>query len=156
MYILHALFVFATIASCTATSRDLLVNIPAAGDAMLLTQPTYEYSPEGPGTLKEIYRWQHDRRDGEFDLGLTPDEIKFDSHPPLQWDQVVAAPPEPPAPVGKSEERPINYAMVCHQPLWSPSLLVLTQLSSSLLSSATSTKRSAKRARWTRHERHEL
>lgn len=92
----------------------MLLTQPMPGDALVLAQPSYEWGRRGPATLRSLHRYAKTRidnrilaaggKDGEADKGVGGSG--------LSWDQVASLPPEEPFPMGRSEQRLINYGTV--------------------------------------------
>lgn len=99
-------------AAATMAASDMLLNLPSGGDLLNLGQPTYDWGPRGPATLRWYYQWQHAVQTRDFDIGLTPEEIAFDMPPRVDRKEFESLPAQPAAALGLSEQRIVNYAMV--------------------------------------------
>ncbi len=124
-------------------SREMLVNQPLPGDTLKLSQPTYEWSRRGPARLRSLHRYARAQRGDirkqnhhappphqqkqqeEAGEGAERAKAKHGSMQEeeeqgiggtgLSWDQVLNLPPEEPFPMGRSEDRILNFGQVSRQ-----------------------------------------
>ena len=103
----------------TGASREMLLNQPLPGDAMLLVQPTYEYSRRGPQTLRYLHRYAKSTLENRIATGGGKDPEKDkDANGVggmgMSWEEASKIPPVEPFPKGMSESRVLNYGMVSY------------------------------------------
>ncbi|KDN48184.1 hypothetical protein K437DRAFT_273489 [Tilletiaria anomala UBC 951] len=115
-----------SLASTTFASREMLQNLPLPGDALRLVQPSWEYAPRGPQKLRYHHRYSQNTLASRIASGSghDPQEMsegkKGIADSGLSWEQVAALAPEEPFPMGKSENRIINYGMLIQHRLAHP------------------------------------